>query len=214
MKKLLFIALMLIFAFISQSAYAQFRTDSNTTTTKVGNPSSVSSNIGAVASELASVVSAACEGAVTSKNISCMQGLSLPNIPHKDLAINEIVRSATANYCDDNKKSLGTCLQCVGFVQGAVGGALGAYLNNGGNAKDFATNVPSGYQYIQASSGTLVAEGDIIIKTGGGFGHIAVVTKVYDSSLIQVAEANFNYGGQIGLNNTALSLWNGWLRKQ
>lgn len=38
MKKLLFITLMLIFASISQSAYAQFRTDSNTVTTKVGNP--------------------------------------------------------------------------------------------------------------------------------------------------------------------------------
>lgn len=205
---------MLIFAFISQSAYAQFRTDSNTVTTKVGNPFISNQKLGVVAAELATIIGTACSGAVTGNNISCMQGLSLPNVPNKDLAISEIIRSATANYCDDNNTSLGTCLQCVGFVQGAVGGALGTYLNNGGNAKDFSTNVPSGYQYIQASSGTPVAEGDIIIKTGGGFGHIAIVTRVYDSTLIQVAEANFNYGGQVGLNNTALSLWNGWLRKQ
>lgn len=192
---------------------AQLRTDSNTVTTKIGSPVTSNSALAAVAIELATTIKSACNGAVTSGNISCMQGLSLPNVPHPDVAVSEIVRSATSNLCDDNDPSLGQCLQCVGFVQGAVGGTVGSYLDKGGNAKDFATNVPTGYQYIPISSGTDPQEGDIIIKTGSGFGHIAIVTTIYDSSLIQVAEANFNLGGQVGLNNTVAFLWSGLLRK-
>ncbi|MGE5041637.1 MAG: CHAP domain-containing protein [Candidatus Levyibacteriota bacterium] len=215
MKK---IATLLIgFLFIlsgSQPVFAQQRTDSNMVTTKVGNPVSTTSTIASAAMDLATTVGAACGGKVQGANISCLQGLSFSSVSYPDSAIQQLSNSALAYYCKDSDPSLGTCLQCVGFVQAAVMGATGSVLNNGGNAKDYATKIPSGYQYYTVGGGTDIQEGDIIIKTGGDFGHIAVVVQVYSQTAIKVAEANFNYGGEVGTNDTATALWQGFLRKQ
>lgn len=172
------------------------------------------STLSDVTVNLTNDVIAACGNSLTSNNVSCMQGINLTGVPYATSAISQLISSVTNNYCSDSNPDAGTCLQCVGFVQGAVSGDTGSPLDGGGNAKDYATNVPTGYEFIDKSSGNPVMPGDIIIKTGGSFGHIAIVTKVYDSNNIQVAEANYNYGGEIRLNNTVLSLWNGWLRKK
>lgn len=193
---------------------AELRTDTNPpATTKVGNPTTSSSSLVAAATELGTVIGNACGGSLHANNIDCLQGLSFQDVPNPAAAIALIAPSAKNNLCDDAHPEKGYCLQCVGFVQGAVAGTYGQPLNNGGNASDFATSVPTGYQYIPLSSGT-PQEGDIIIKTGG-YGHIAIVTKAYGQGRIQVAEANWNVGGEIGPpQNVALSLWAGWLRKQ
>lgn len=215
MKKIFFVVIITIFlGFFSLQVFAQeqYRTNSNTIVTRVGNPESEENGMAIVAIELAKTIANSCNDAVKSTNgFDCLQGLYLPNVPNPDIAINQILLSARSYDCGTNIS--GTCLQCVGFVQGVVGGATGQILNNGGNAKDYATNVPTGYQYVPFSSGTPAQEGDIIIKTGGQWGHLAIITQIYDTSTIQVAEANFNYGGEIGLRNTTTSLWNGYLRR-
>lgn len=217
MKKIYTGILLLTITLLFRSSVfgATLRTDTNPpATTKVGNPTTSSSSLVAAATELGTVIGAACGGSLHKSNIDCIpQGISFQNVPNPAAAIALIAQSATNNLCDDAHPEKGYCLQCVGFVQGAVAGTYGQPLNNGGNASDFATSVPTGYQYIPLSSGT-PQEGDIIIKTGG-YGHIAIVTKIYGSGRIQVAEANWNVGGEIGPpQNVALSLWAGWLRKQ
>lgn len=212
MKKKLILLLLFVWGFtmLPQASYAQNRTTSVTVETKVGSPIQTSSSLLAqVAISLINNVGGACDGYLRGSNVgNCLSGVSLPNVPFSDVAITQLVASTNNNGCD-----FGTCLQCVGFVQATVGGALGQPLNNGGNAKDYATNVPTGYQYIPLGSGTPMQEGDIIIKTGGQWGHIAIVTAVYDENTFQVAEANYNLGGELRLNNTATSIWSGFLRK-
>lgn len=204
-----------LFLLITGSVFAQFRSDSNTVTTKVGTPINTSSSLAAAASELATTIATACNGAVTGANYAtCLQGLSFQNVPNAAAALTLIGNSARDYLCEDSRPEKGSCLQCVGLVQGAVAGTYGSLLNNGGNAKDFATSVPNGYQYISLSSGTAVQEGDIIIKTGGNFGHIAVITKVTSAQTgIEVAEANYNRGGEVVVRPSTLALWDGWLRK-
>lgn len=212
MKKLLiiFTLFLILSSTLPASSFAQLRTNSNTVETRVGNPIQTSSSpIAQVAISLINNVGGACSGYLRGSNVgSCLSGVSLPDVPFSSVAITQLVASTNNNGCD-----LGTCLQCVGFVQSAVGGAFGQPLNNGGNAKDYATSVPTGYQYIPLSTGTPMREGDIIIKTEGQWGHIAVVTAVYDESTFQVAEANYNLGGELRLNNTVTSIWSGFLRK-
>lgn len=194
-------------------AQAQLSSESNIVTTKVGTPTSSGSTIAAAAIDLAATIAPPCSGAVKGSNINCLNGLTFTNVPYATGAIGQIIQSTNANYCNDDP-SLGTCLQCVGFVQAAVMGATGTTLNKGGNAKDYASNVPDGYQYIPLSSGTPIQEGDIIIKTGGSFGHIAVVVEVLSQTAIKIAEANYNFGGEIGIQNTTPSVYDGFLRKQ
>ena len=193
-------------------AHAQFRTNSNTVNTLVGNPPTSNSPLAQVAISLVETVGTACGGFLRGSNLNCVQGISLPDVPSASLAINQLTSSASTYECGQIAAG-NTCLQCVGFVQAAVGGSTGEILNNGGNAKDYATNVPTGYQYYTVSSNTPLQEGDIIIKTGGQWGHIGIVTLVYDQSTIQVAEANFGFGGELGLKNSSPDVWNGFLRK-
>lgn len=194
-------------------AFAQLRTDSGAVTTKVGNPASSSSTIASAALDLATTVSGACSGKLQGGNTSCLQGITFTNVSYPDGAVQQLLNSARAYYCDDAHPEMGTCLQCVGFVQAAVMGATGSILNNGGNAKDYATNVPTGYQYYALSSGTPIEEGDIIIKTDNGYGHIAVVVQVMSPTAVKVAEGNYDTWGAVGINNTATALWAGFLRK-
>lgn len=215
MKK---IAIIIALVFLSQIhgqtfAQVQMRTNSNTVTTTVGTVTD-NANIATVAIELATTIGKACGGTITGGNVgSCLNGLHFQNVSYPEMALSQIINSAKTILCDGNNSSKGTCLQCVGFVTGVVSGTTGQNFNNGGNASDYATNIPSGYIYIQRSSGTPVEVGDIIVKTGG-FGHIAIVTEISNTQTgINVAEANYNLGGEIAIRASQLTLWDGWLRK-
>ena len=105
-------------------------------------------------------------------------------------------------------------LQCVGFVQAVIAGITGQPLNNGGNAIEFASKVPSGYTYIDKSNG-IPQEGDLPIWDHGVFGHIAYITKVYSNTVFEVAEGNYDYKGGVRLRDKSIDDYGllGWLRK-
>jgi len=107
-------------------------------------------------------------------------------------------------------------LQCVGFVQGMVLSTTKSILTKGGNAKDFATNIPDGYRFIQnasRSNNNSPQPGDLTVWSSGTYGHIAYVVKTYDQNNIRVAEANYGVSGRVQERNVNLNYGNiaGWL---
>ena len=86
-----------------------------------------------------------------------------------------------------------TYLQCVGFARAVEEGTGGTL--EGRDAKDYCTgSVPSGYQRITNVGQAKI--GDLLVLTGGAWGHIIVVID-RGGSWIQVAEANWTLSGSI-----------------
>lgn len=140
-------------------------------------------------------------GVVTEDTLDCLDEIDPPlasNVKDK------LVRSTISFFY----------LQCVGFVRAATIIVFGSDFSNQGNAIDFATNVPSGYQLMEKYSGKIKVN-DIPIWDVGIYGHIAIVSKVYSSNIFQIAEANWGVSGSVQLRNISLSEPNlkGWLRK-
>ena len=93
-------------------------------------------------------------------------------------------------------------LQCVGFVRGMNLQFKGKALDNGGNAIDYATNIPTGYRLVNKFTMTSVSPkiGDLLLwnTTIGAYGHIAYITVVYDKDTVGVIEANWGALGMVG----------------
>lgn len=143
-------------------------------------------------------------GIVTNSNLACVDGINI-NQARKPVVVSELKLSALGFRF----------LQCVGFVRAATALLFGAPLNNGGNAIDYATNIPDGFALIENFPGIKIKAEDIPIWNYDTYGHIAYVTKVFDSNTFQVAEANLGSPGLVRLyittkDNPKLV---GWLRK-
>ncbi len=137
-------------------------------------------------------------------NYTCIQKGIPSSATYPDLTFGEIARSALTY----------TYLQCVGFIQSVASGINGSRINSPGNAKDFAYTNPEGYKWI--SNTGIVEPGDIAVFTGGPYGHIVVVSEVYDQErgIIQLAEANYNLNGGVRFRNATKGEVAGWLHKQ
>ena len=97
----------------------------------------------------------------------------------------------------------GGVLQCVGFVKAALNGASGTTLDDHGvsNACDYASNPPTGYDFIPHDANVTIQVGDIAVwgcnydsyNSANNFpnGHVAVVVGVDGGNDFEVAEANF-----------------------
>ena len=110
-------------------------------------------------------------------------------------------------------------LQCIGFVRAA--GALidgASWPRVPGDAITYAsTNVPPGYKWIAKTARVNIRVDDIPIWNSGVPGHIAFVTKVFDSNNFEVAEANLGLGmsGKVRIFPKTVDYPSliGWLRK-
>ncbi|OGG19019.1 hypothetical protein A3D78_07590 [Candidatus Gottesmanbacteria bacterium RIFCSPHIGHO2_02_FULL_39_14] len=143
-------------------------------------------------------------GIVTIDNLSCVNNLVLPK------SVDTVVKSELKFSAIWN-----TYLQCVGFVRAATARVDGSPVNNGGDAIDFATNLPTGYIFIDKNSGVKIRKQDLPIWDYDTYGHIAYVVEVQSGNVFQVAEANLGISGRVRLNNTTIDNPNliGWIRK-
>ena len=80
----------------------------------------------------------------------------------------------------------------------------------------FSTNVPTGYVFIHKNNGVPIKVNDIPIWDYDTYGHIAYVTRVYDATQFQVAEANWGCSGcaRVNVKYMAEPHLIGWLRKR
>jgi hypothetical protein len=149
---------------------------------------------------------------VNKSNQHCLDSTITELFP--SYAQNSLIQIASSTNAFDT-------FQCVGFVQTVISGIYGSPLNHGGDARDFISNVPTGYQYIdKTKSGAKIDSGDIALWDDGINGHIAIVlTRVDDSAesyRFKVAEANYQYPGYINNSRWETSdfpPFKGWLHK-
>lgn len=143
-------------------------------------------------------------GRVTANNSGCVDGTI-----SSSLAVSKWKQSANDYFY----------LQCVGFVYGMEGAVGGKNMYCSGNAKDFLSTCPATGQYItiqNTGSTSTMKVGDAVVWTGGTWGHIAFVSKIYDSKTFQVAEANYDGAGSVRISNVTVDSpgLGGWLRSK
>jgi surface antigen len=130
---------------------------------------------------------------LTKTNPALMQGV-----------LNQLNYSVQSNYY----------LQCVGFVR-AASVILGQDIGGGYNANGYAGISLSGYKWYANVPANKMQPNDIVIYSGGAYGHIAYVISVEDNNNFTVAEANFRCNGCVGIRHTTRSTGSlaGWHRK-
>lgn len=155
-----------------------------------------------LASDLVASIQKYCEygglkGAVRIENYTCLNEV-VPPIPSRALSI--MTTSATSQTFQ--------ALQCTAFVLAAKSITSGELLNNGGNAIDYATNIPDGYTFINKNANMSMHFGDLPVWSYDTYdtyshkviavGHIAITVEVYDdNNRFKVAEANFDLHGGV-----------------
>lgn len=131
-------------------------------------------------------------GRVTEFNVDCLYNVS----PRLGFGVIPELRNSALAY---------TNLQCVGFVRGMNLQFKGKALDNGGNAIDFKSNVPTGYRFINkvTLTGINPKVGDLLLwnTSIGPYGHIAYISVVYDKDRVGVLEANWGTSGMIEFRN-------------
>jgi hypothetical protein len=165
-------------------------------------------------------------GRVTQRNAGCL-GFIQPAL--SSLALNVMKKDAETIQCFT--ASVGNCLQCVGFVRGAVIQTTGSDLRcNGGscgNAIDYWTNIPDGFKKIPNDPKNILV-GDIAIFDTNKAptkpfpqGHIGIVCSINmangkaDSFLICEGDADLRGGvTKSRVINIANPMLVGWLRKK
>jgi hypothetical protein len=204
-------ALLVVFSFcllfLGVGTVSALTASSNSVVTKVGSPSGPPPvGQGAqFAIQLVQQIQQFCGGAITLNNAGCLNSIQPPINP---LAAQQIRISL----------SFDGIFQCVGFVQAVVAATTGQALNNGGNAINFASSIPTGYNFNQSGSGAALQPGDIPVFRGGQFGHIAYVISTAPDGSFTVAEANYCPKECGAVADTRVVLRNdpllvGWLRK-
>lgn len=146
-----------------------------------------------------------CPGGIISiSTLSCVNNLILPN--NLSILVQSELKFSTIHN---------TYLQCVGFVRAATARMYGYPVNNGGNAIDFATRLPTGYRFIDGKLGARIRTNDLAIWNYDTYGHIAYVVEVFSPSVFKVAEANLGTRGEVRLSITTIDSPNliGWIRK-
>lgn len=143
-------------------------------------------------------------GVVTSSNYGCLDDVQLPNAVESTV-IGELKQSAIGY----------TYLQCVGFTRGSVYLKYGTYLTRGGDAIDYAVNIPDGYRFIHKYSGGKIQVNDLPVWDYDTVGHIAYVVQVVSGNIFRVAEANIGTSGMVRLSYNTVDHPNliGWLRR-
>lgn len=167
-------------------------------------PPSSSNEVASNAEQLVQTIVTSCGNHVTANNYTCAQN-AVTFLPNAAGAYGYIKSSSTNN----------DYLQCVGFVQAVLTG-LNMELSVYQNAYLYSINIPAGWQLL--SRGVKILPGDLLVTNDNdrSAGHIAVVVRVYDDTHIQLAEANIDMRGRVGLRNTVTSeigVKGGFLRK-
>lgn len=158
--------------------------------------------------DLVSQIQKNCAGGIVSiPNVNCVDNLKLPPLVSAQ-TISELKLSTL--YAGPG------FLQCVGFVRASVVRKYAQHLNNGGNAIEYATRVPSNYRFVAISTGAKMATNDLAIWDYDTVGHIAYVLNAYPNHVFQVAEANFQKKGYAGVSYKTTDSPNfiGFLRRQ
>jgi hypothetical protein len=139
--------------------------------------------------DLVQGIKAAClyngtRGRVHETNVDCLANV----IPKLGLGVIPELRNSALAY---------TNLQCVGFVRGMNLQFKGRALDNGGNAIDFATNIPTGYKMVYKSFSNTPRIGDLLLWNTGTYGHIAYIVQVHDTNYVDIIEANWGIDGLV-----------------
>lgn len=143
-------------------------------------------------------------GVVTSTNYGCLDNVQL-SAAVESTVIQEMKQSAIGY----------TYLQCVGFARASVYLKYATYLTRGGDAIDYAVNIPDGYKFIHKYSGGKIQVNDLPVWDYDTYGHIAYVVEVLSIDRFKVAEANFGTSGMVRLSYYTMDNPNmiGWLRR-
>lgn len=142
---------------------------------------------------------------INASNANCINQTGLKPQPKA------IIRNSAAAF---------TNLQCVGYTFATALEINGVDPQQYGNACDQARSSPT-YKFIPRTSGP-PEPGDLIIWnskgnicTSANVGHIAYISKVYNSNKVEVTEANYAAPGMVGIRNVDIDpLTTGWLRKR
>lgn len=139
-------------------------------------------------------------GVVNSRNVNC-----LDNVKSLTPLARRLMKASATRYAH---------LQCVGFVVGMVAQSTGADISGRGHAIDYSINSIPGYRFMRKES-TTPQVNDLVVFYYDTYGHIAVITHVYDNNRIEVAEANTPTDGFVrtSVKTVKGSSIKGWLRK-